>query len=79
MALTDVLGRNLKRADREAIARELIRLALHGESESTRLAAIKYIFDRIDGSPRQAVEVDTTAFMPTRIELVCLDDAVDAS
>jgi hypothetical protein len=78
LALTDVLERNLKRADKESIACELIRLALHGESESTRLAAIKYIFDRIDGSPRQAVEVDATAFMPTRIELVCSDMPVDA-
>jgi hypothetical protein len=77
MALTDVLGRSLKRADREAIAKELIRLALHAESEATRLAAIKYVFDRLDGSPRQAVEVDATAFMPTTIELVCSDTSVD--
>jgi hypothetical protein len=71
VALTDVLERNLKRADREAIVKELVRLALCADSDSTRLAAIKYIFDRLDGSPRQAVDVDATAFMPTRIELIC--------
>jgi hypothetical protein len=78
-ALTDVLARGLRRPDREALVKELVRLALCAESESTRLAAIKYIFDRLDGSPRQAVDVDAALFMPTRIELVCSDMPADAS
>lgn len=39
-------------APKEQIAAKLIEMALEGN-----VAAIKYIYDRIDGAPRQALEV----------------------
>ena len=62
--LTDVLEKHLKRRNRknedtgkkmsgkDALAIELIQLALDGKN----FAAMKYIFDRIDGFPLQAIE-----------------------
>ena len=41
---------------RKQLAAELIRIALKGEKETDRLAALKYIYDRIDGTPTQRIE-----------------------
>lgn len=47
--MTDALS---LQAPKEEIAKKLIEMALDGN-----VAAIKYIYDRIDGAPRQAFEV----------------------
>ena len=52
--LTDMLAYQLKKADRRTLARILINMAKRGD-----LKAIMYIYDRIDGRPRQSVENKT--------------------
>lgn len=39
---------------------ELARLALEAESEAARVAAIKEMFDRAYGKPKQTMDVDAT-------------------
>jgi len=57
-ALTDILSLNLDKADksgkllREAIAEKLIDAALNGD-----IIALKYVFDRLDGKPKESVEL----------------------
>ena len=43
--------------NKEMLCRELVKIALNGESEAVRLKAIEMIVNRIDGTPRQSVEV----------------------
>ena len=47
---------------KEAILERLIQLALKGD-----LNAIKYIVDRIDGTPTQKVEADVVNYKPAEI------------
>ena len=49
--LTDMLAYQIKKADRRALAKVLLAMALRGN-----LQAIQYIYDRIDGRPRQSIE-----------------------
>ena len=75
--LTDVLEKHLKRRNREnkdtgekmsgkdALAKELIQLALDGKN----FAAIKYIFDRIDGFPLQAIESEVQTIKKKKHDL----------
>ena len=57
-ALTDLLDDKLDlihkagKIKREAIAEKIIELALNGD-----LTALKYIFDRVDGRPKETVEL----------------------
>ena len=39
--------------DRKALGAALVSLAFTAENEQTRLAALKYIYDRIEGTPTQ--------------------------
>jgi hypothetical protein len=58
-ALTDILNYKLDlvhksgKLKREAIAEKLIEAALNGD-----LAAVKYIFDRVDGRPKETVSLE---------------------
>jgi len=55
-ALTDILSYKLdlvhksSESKREAIAEKLIELALNGD-----IAALKYVFDRVDGKPIESI------------------------
>jgi len=57
--LTDILNGKLDdihragKTKKEAIAEKIIELALNGD-----IAALKYIFDRIDGKPIETVKAD---------------------
>ena len=57
-ALTDILNYKLDTADdtgkmkREAVAEKIIELAVGGD-----VAALKYIFDRVDGKPKESIEL----------------------
>jgi hypothetical protein len=61
-ALTDILNYKLDQRDgsgklqREAVAEKLIALALEGD-----LSAIRYVTDRVDGKPRETVNLENTA------------------
>lgn len=72
--MTDVL---LSRLNREEIADKLISLANEGD-----VSALKYIYDRIDGTPRQSIDVrtdpdkemrDNIQFMKFRLSGLCHD------
>ena len=58
-ALTDILNYKLDTADntgkmkREAVAEKIIELAICGD-----VTALKYIFDRVDGKPKESIEID---------------------
>lgn len=57
--MTDLLRVKLEQGgNREAIAQALIDLALTAKDEGTRLAAIKYCFDRMDGKPVETVKTE---------------------
>ena len=64
-ALTDILNYQLDlvfkagKLKREAIAEKLIETALTGD-----VAALKYVFDRLDGKPVQAVVAEVHDNMP---------------
>ena len=53
-ALTEALKRIVKPAE---LAKELRRLALKADESTVRLAAIKYVYDRIEGTPLHRSEV----------------------
>jgi hypothetical protein len=61
-ALTDILNYKLDlvhkagKMKREAIAEKIIELAISGD-----IAALKYIFDRIDGKPKESIELTNGA------------------
>ncbi len=57
-SLTEILRSKI---DKDAIAEKLIQIAMEKED----LAALKYIYDRIDGKPKEKHEVEGT--MPTVI------------
>ena len=56
--MTDILNLALDREDgdgkmrREAVAEKLIAMALDGD-----MAAIRYLMDRVDGKPKESVEL----------------------
>jgi hypothetical protein len=54
---------------REVLAAELWRIATRGEDDKAKLQAIKYIYDRIDGRPRESVEL-TGADMAAKLREV---------
>jgi hypothetical protein len=56
-ALTDVLK---SKVDKEAIAEKLIEIAL----EKGDITALKYIYDRIDGTPTQTIKQQITEENP---------------
>jgi hypothetical protein len=60
------------KANRDALAAGLWELATTGEA-STRIAATKYIFDRIDGRPKETMELQDGA-IDTRLKEI-LDNA----
>jgi hypothetical protein len=66
-ALTDILNNKLDmvhktgKIKREAIAEKLIEAALNGD-----LAALKYVFDRVDGRPKESIEL-TDGAIDTRL------------
>jgi hypothetical protein len=45
---------------REALAKGLWDIALNGKDAPSKLAAMKYIFDRIDGKPIETVSQEIT-------------------
>lgn len=61
-ALTDILNCKLDlvyksgKLKREAVADKLIEMAIGGD-----IAALRYVFDRIDGRPKETVEVSDAA------------------
>jgi hypothetical protein len=61
-SITDILSYQLDQKDetgtlrREKIAEQLIKLA-----ESGDIAAIRYLADRLDGRPRESIELTTNA------------------
>lgn len=61
-ALTEILKEKI---DKEAIAEKLIELAMDGD-----FPALKYVYDRIDGSPKQTIDA-TVQNLP---ELIRFDD-----
>lgn len=67
-ALTDILR---EKVDREVVADKLIALALDGD-----LAALKYIYDRIDGKPTEKREIDMHADIvrDSEFEIVTADE-----
>lgn len=67
-ALTDILQ---ARIDKEELAEMLIGRAREGD-----LAAVKYIYDRIDGRPKETVE-QTVFDMPKVIRFEAVDGAED--
>lgn len=57
--LSDVLVTQLKPTQRVQIAKSLIDIAINGPKASDKLAAIKEIYDRVEGKSRQRVETKT--------------------
>ena len=62
-ALTEILNEKLdqehgkaKKLKREVIAEKIISLAISGD-----LGALRYIFDRLDGRPKETVELENAA------------------
>jgi hypothetical protein len=87
MALTNVLEKLLEIKDiehetadgetilirrKEAIAKKIIELAVTGD-----VVAIKYIFDRVDGPPKQSMEI-SNVYPPEIIIEVDNDDTLPA-
>jgi hypothetical protein len=69
--IADVSTEKGKIERRQAIANRLWQMAIAGD-----LAAIKMIYDRIDGSPRQSVEMtgtDGAKLMPEKITIEIVD------
>lgn len=74
-ALTEILEKHARKRDvdfkgkrltrQEALSQKLWALALAGD-----VAAIRYIFDRIDGKPRQSVDLDHTFESPSGVLVV---------
>lgn len=60
----EVSFKGKKISGKEAVARKALELALKGD-----MTAIKYIMDRIDGSPRQAVELTGEEGGPVEIKI----------
>jgi hypothetical protein len=56
-SLTEILERELKHKGYKALAEVLIKMAI----EEKNLMAIRYIFDRIDGRPKETVELESGA------------------
>src|SRR6266566_989869 len=52
-------GKSLKTQNDEVVA-EIVRLALEGKSEDTRVKAITEIFNRLHGRPHQSIAVTST-------------------
>ncbi len=52
-ALTDILRSKI---DKESLAEKLIELAM----ENGDLAAIKYVYDRVDGRPKETIDASVT-------------------
>jgi hypothetical protein len=73
-ALTDILNKKLDGKDgegklhREAVADKLIALAEGGD-----VAAIKYIMDRVDGRPKESIEL-TDGAVDTRLKEIMSHD-----
>jgi hypothetical protein len=73
-ALTDILNKKLDGKDgegnlhREAVADKLIALAEGGD-----VAAIKYIMDRVDGRPKESIEL-TDGAVDTRLKEIMNND-----
>ena len=44
--------------DKQELGEKLWKLVLSGDTDAIKLAAIKYIYDRIDGTPPQRVQVE---------------------
>jgi hypothetical protein len=65
-ALTDVLR---EKADAQEIADQLLAMARDGD-----LGALKYIYDRIDGKPRESVDMSHTGHIDNRPDLSELTD-----
>lgn len=57
---------------KEALARKLIQMAMGGD-----IQAIKYIYDRIDGTPKQTVEMEGTSEIVFPIVFKGFDDKPD--
>ncbi len=51
---------------KQALGRRLYKLAMTGKGQ-VAVAAIKYIYDRIDGSPRQAIALDANMDITYRV------------
>ena len=70
-ALTDILNGKLDmdhkpgKTKREAVAEKLIELALKGD-----MAALRYIFDRCDGKPRESLELSNIVLESKLKEIV---------
>jgi hypothetical protein len=59
-ALTDFLNFELdKKNDDKILHRQLVAKKIIELAESGNIAALKYIFNRIDGMPRQAIEISS--------------------
>ena len=67
-ALTDILRQKI---DKDIIADKLIEIAL---ADGGDLAALKYIYDRIDGRPKETIE-QTIREMPDVIEVDLSEDS----
>ena len=59
-ALTDVLK---QKVDPETIADKLIELALDGD-----MPALKYVYDRIDGKPKESIDLDHSGDIVYRVK-----------
>lgn len=72
--LTDAL--RLK-VDKEEVAKRLIKIAFEGDDDRVKLAALKYVYDRIDGSPKQTQEVTMDLNVDTEFEYVDMDGEIE--
>jgi len=64
-ALLDVDTTDGPIARREALSRKLWAMAMTGD-----MAAIKYIYDRIDGKPRESMDLDMTQRVEGDINII---------
>lgn len=70
-ALTDILNYKLDQRDgsgkmrREAVAEKLIDLAEGGD-----ITAIRYIMDRVDGRPKETIELENAAIETKLLEVL---------
>jgi hypothetical protein len=74
--MTDILKSKI---DKNTMADNLIKIAFHGEDDKVRFSASKYIYDRIDGMPKQTTQLQGDSENPlTGIVIEKASDEADS-
>jgi hypothetical protein len=60
-------------ADKDELAKKLVEMAMKGD-----LGALKYVYDRVDGKPKETIE-QTVLQLPEVIEVDLSEDDEDSS